>query len=256
MRSLKLSSGLEIGFDASSEKFYFPENMVCQRASKIKLSSILPGLLNKTLRYPKFVYYEFENIRHKEHDAKFTDPDYKYDLVMLPSGLMGVEYIRSHIYFAESCGEKVEISEIVEVHHGKLSILLQRNRPEPGEVIEKKAVSEGLVVKVKQGEKFCIPTGYYYTFINTTSKPTVFTRLYDSKNRCDYSKLKSEKGLAYFAIKKNARQEIVLNPRYREIPKIKNIPAGETPHMQRIPLPDRPLYEMIMENGKKLSSWF
>jgi oxalate decarboxylase/phosphoglucose isomerase-like protein (cupin superfamily) len=254
MIDLLLSSGLPIKFNEINEKFLFADNIVFNSLNRIPLKSLLPTLLNKSIRYPETVYIEHKNIRRKEDADFFKQRGYNYDLLLIPSGLMGVEFIRTHIFHSASDPDKPSISEIIEVHHGNLVILLQKNQPK-AEMDFDTRVSEGLVVRLKAGEKFALPQSYYYTFINTKSYPVIFSRFYKENTVCDYTQLRREQGLAYFAIRKNAKQEIVLNPRYREIPQIRVVSPEEVKISSTPDLSDeKPLYDEVVERSDELCS--
>jgi hypothetical protein len=255
MVDLQLSSGLSIKFDELAEKFLYGDDITFSSINRIPLASMLPGLLNKSLKYPENVYLEHRNICRKSDEEIFRTTGYNYDLLMLPSGLMGVEFIRSHIFYA-ACDGGQRLSEIVEVISGSLTILLQKNKEKIDEYEFDTSVSEGLVIRLTQGEKFAIPKGYYYTFINTRTKPVVFSRFYTKGCVCDYTLFKKEQGLAYFAIRKNAKQEIVLNPRYREIPQIRKTTPKDAQASLNPPVKsEEPLYVQIVSGASSFSSW-
>lgn len=257
MIDLQLLSGLPIKFDELAEKFSFGEGVSYHTSNRIPIASMLPGLLNKAVRYPEVVYTEHKNVHHQDHEAIFLDDALHYDIVMIPSGLMGVEFIRTHIFYADTQSDgHAGLSEIVEVLSGTLTVLLQKNQPKSDMDFDTK-VSEGLVVKLARGEKFFVPKGYYYTFVNTRGKPVVFSRFYLTGCICDYSKFRREQGLAYFAIRKNARQEIVLNPRYREIPKIRKATANQLRWQQpEQVVASEPMYSQIVQRLSELHQVF
>lgn len=255
MIDLQPVCGLPLNFDEDTEKFRYGEGILFDSVNRIPLSSMLPGLLNKALRYPETVYLEHKNIRHQQDDQFLKDTGYKFDVLMLPSGLMGVEFIRSHIFYSEPMETCSQVSEIVECQSGMLTVLLQKNAPK-GEWDFETRVKEGLVVKLRQGEKFTIPKGYYYTFINTRIRPTVFSRFYKEGCLCDYSRFKREQGLAYFAIRKNAKQEIVLNPRYRDIPQIKKISPDGFEIIAPTEFSPDPLYVQVRNQFEAINSLF
>jgi len=102
---------------------------------------------------------------------------------------------------------------------------MQKNYPK-NEFDIHTSVEEGLIVKLKCGEKLAVPQGYFYNFINTEDDPVVFVRIHKGDDLVDYTILRRERGLAYYCIRKNARQEIVHNPIYRTVPKIKSLRAN------------------------------
>ncbi len=254
MVDLQFSCGLPIKFDDITEKFQYGEGVVFSALNHIPLKSMLPGLLNKSLRYPENVYLEHRNICNRDDQPLLVQNNLNYDVVMLPSGLMGVEFIRTHIFFGT--GGEGRLSEIVEAISGTLTVLLKRNE-QKGEYYFETAVSEGLVVRLKPGEKFAVPKGYYYTFVNTKEHPVVFSRFYTKGCQCDYSTFQREQGLAYYAIRKNARTEIVFNPRYRDIPEVKRAWGRDLSLAKDVTIEinnDQPLYKQAISSAPAFSA--
>jgi len=257
MVDLTTLSGLPLKFDDISEKFQYGAGVTYNACNRIPLVSMLPGLLNKSLRYPEIVYLEHKNIHNEKDNGLFEQGKFNYDMLMLPSGVMGVEFIRTHVFYNEVVTpDQPGLSEIVEVLSGGLTVLLQKNTPRVDKWEFGTAVSEGLVVKLNRGEKFSIPRGYFYTFINNRAKPVVFSRFYIKGCACDYSTQLKEQGLAYFAIRKNAKQEIVLNPRYRDIPKIKKTNPNVITNKIKFELNPGPLYQQVVAQAPSLLAWF
>lgn len=257
MVDLTLPSGLPIKFDDLTEKFQYGENIRYQNLNRIPLTSMLPGLLNKSLRYPETVYTEHKNIHLAQDDSIFSNSLFNYDLLMLPSGVMGVEFIRTHVFYSEICDDvQASLSEIVEVLSGTLTVLLQRNTPKLDPFEFETKVSEGLVVKLTKGEKFSVPKGYFYTFINNRPRPVVFSRFYNNNCHSAYGSFSREQGLAYYAIRKNAKQEIVLNPRYREIPQIRKTAPEQIQYKAKPTLSKEPLYNQIISQASLLCELF
>lgn len=220
MVSLQDTCCLDINFDTKSHSIHYGEGVFPSDTQRIQLCNLLPTLLNKSLLYPEIVYEEHRQVFH-ETDRNIENEGLSFDLISLPPGLLGIEFIKTHIYYSPS-EEQGKYSTVVEVHLGVLTIIMQKNEPK-GELDFDTTVEEGMVVKLRKGEKIAIPTGYYYTFINTEDDPVVFVRLFKKSGAIDYSFLKRENGLAYYCIRKNARQEIVHNPLYRSIPKVKKL---------------------------------
>lgn len=249
MIDLQSLCSLPITFNNQKEKLVFGDELILESAQKVPLKSLIPSLLNKSLIYPVEVYEEYTNIRRVEHKDSLKY-EVHYDLMMIPEGLLGVEYIKSHIYFSEDKCAKNITACVVEVIHGTLTVLLQRNvvNETPNFYTE---VQEGILVEVRKGEKAIIPTGYFYTFINTTEQPVIFSILYRNKSVVDYSKFRKEQGLAYFCIRKNGRSEIVKNPRYRNIPEIKKMNAKDTLNSDFIS-DQTPLYSQMLDRVEML----
>lgn len=224
MVNLQDTCCLDIYFDTKNQSIHYGEGVYPSLTNRISLSNLIPTLLNKALMYPEVVYEEHRQVFH-EQDRNLANDGISFDLITLPAGLLGIEFIKTHIYYSPKDEGGSKFSTVVEVHYGVLTVLMQKNAPK-GELDFETSVEEGLVVKLKKGEKLAIPVGYYYTFINTQDNPVVFVRIFKKSGSFDYTYLKRENGLAYYCIRKNARQEIVHNPLYRDIPRIKKLPAN------------------------------
>jgi len=222
MVNIQDSCCLDINFDNEGHAVHFGEDVYPNHTDSIRLQQLMPTLLNKSLSYPKIVYEEHRQV-FKELDRNTMNSGVSFDLVSLPPGLLGIEYIKTHIYYSPE--QKQKYSTVVEVHFGELTVIMQKNAPKD-EFDFETSVEEGMLVKLHIGEKLAIPTGYYYTFINTEDDPVLFVKIYKNEGVLDYSFLKRERGLAYYCIRKNARQEIVQNPLYREVPPIREISAN------------------------------
>ncbi len=210
---------------------------------RIRLQHILPALLNKSLFYPEKVYSEYFDIFHKKDLKIFNENELHYEILLIPAGLLGIEFIKTHIYFSKATQNKVAC--VVQCLHGKATILLQKNKPkEQFDLFT--SVKEGYLITLRRGEKITIPTGYFYTFINTTNSSVVIARIFKKHGIINYNLLNKEGGLAYFAIRKNARTEIVFNPRYKNIPKIKKIRPKE--NLIKFDLTKEPIYKSVLTN--------
>jgi len=233
-------SSLPIQFDFSNSSFVFHECVNCRNRVRISLTNLIPALLNKSLRYPEVVYEENEDMYSSTDKSFFNGNPLHYDVVILPAGLLGIEYIKTHIYY--SAPQEGKTACFVECLYGILTVLIQKNEPK-GELDFDTSVEEGIMIKLRRGEKISIPTGYYYTFINSKNTAVIFSKIYKNKGVIDYNSLSHEQGLGYFAIRKNARTEIVFNPRYRSVPQIKKyVPSDDRFRLKYCSVP---LYQAI-----------
>jgi len=249
MIDLQSCCSLPIQFDQREGTFIFDEELNYDLEKRISLADLLPVLLNKSLVYPQKVYMEYNGLRKPDHKSFFKSR-LTYDIVYLPAGLLGIEYVKSHIYFSTpKNGSDTTSSDIIEVLYGVLTVIIQKieNRDE---FTFEAIVNEGFIVKLKKGEKLIIPKGYYYCFVNTRNVPAIFARIHRNHNTIDYSSLRKEQGLAYYVIRKNARQEVVMNPRYRVVPKIQRaIPDRISPFFKM--LGKSPLYTQLVRSPEK-----
>lgn len=204
--------GARVFIDENGFRVSWSKDFLYEKENLVSINQISPILLNRALRYPEVVYKEYQNI----HYSKLSVPNRKskYDIVYLPAGLLGVEYIKTHIYY-NPCLTTV-CDSFVEVISGILTILLQKNEENGNPFSAFTSVKEFFIVNIPKGEKFAVPTGYYYSFVNTSSEPLVFAKVVSAGHcQIDYMRLQKERGLAFYLISKNAKVEVVANPKYK-----------------------------------------
>lgn len=248
MVSLQTVCDLPILYDDFEDEVSVTAEDMCTQKRTITLSSISPTLLNKSISYPEEVYEEYSIRVDNQDEAQKLN----YDVMVFPSGLLGIEFIKSHVFFAPPtlCEEQMKFSSIVEGIQGITTIIMQKNTFGRGGCGKPK-VKEGMIMEIKPKEKIAIPSGYYYTFINTSEKCAVISRVYRSYDLVDYSGFHT-KGLAYFCIRKNAKQELVYNPMFDQIPSIKKT----TPRENHLPTMgfdmNESLYSLVKMNTEML----
>jgi oxalate decarboxylase/phosphoglucose isomerase-like protein (cupin superfamily) len=225
MLALAEIAGLPVSLADDGEVLQFNlQEVCCNTAKRVKLLDISPSLLNKSLRYPEVVYMHHSRVLLRADESSWPDV-YSYDIITIPAGLLGIEYIKTHIFY--DAGAEGKAACVVHVFSGTLTIMLQKNKPKLDRFDIETHVEEAMLIMLKQGQKAAIPAGYYYTFVNTTESPVVFARIVANEHTIDYTLLKRENGLAYYLISKNARLELVNNPRYRTLAKVKKVNAAE-----------------------------
>jgi oxalate decarboxylase/phosphoglucose isomerase-like protein (cupin superfamily) len=235
-------SSLDIHFDLETNALLYGENIKCNSCQKVTLKHLSPILLNKSLIYPEQVYEEYKGIYYQQ-DENLLNGCISYDLINLPAGLLGIEYIKTHVYYSPLDYADDKVSCIVEVLYGNLYILMQKNSPKD-ELEFYTRVDAGYLVKLKQGDRFVVPEGYLYTFVNASENNVLFSKVYKKCSIIDYAMLKKERGLAYYCIRKNGRQEIVHNPFYKNTPEIIELAINTSIFNSDIEV-SKPLYESI-----------
>lgn len=209
-------SGLPIKLDEQTGALYFDECIECETNRHVELVEIIPVLLNKYLKYPEIVYRHHKKVKDK--NKAYKEDGLRYDILSIPYGLLGIEYIRTHVYFSEY--QKDKFDSVVEVLSGSVTVVMQKNAENDDPYAFEKYVEEIVLVRLEKGQKFAIPTGVYYTFVNTEMFPAVVAKVAGHNHKeIDYSILSKERGLAYYIISKNARLEVVANPKYKVLNK-------------------------------------
>lgn len=250
MLALYAVSGLPLSVNLELEQLnYSQEEVNCEQCLQVPLASMGPVLLNKSLRYPEVVYTHHVQM-HKTEELSLMPTTFTYDVLFLPSGLLGIEFIKTHIFHMNSAFAPV--SCVIHVFEGVLTITLQKNKDKNDVFDINVHVAESWVLDVKAGEKVVIPSGYYYTFSNCLESPVVFARVVSTEHQVDYQTLRNQNGLAYYLISKNAKREVVHNPRYKDVPGIKEIDlAALNTKFGYTPDADKPLYEEVKVHKAK-----
>lgn len=244
MIDLSEVAGLAVKFDEERGDFFWGEDITCADQRCVPLSEIIPVLLNKYLKYPEIVYKHSQNVTTKDFAVS---NNLTYDLIYIPYGLLGIEYMKTHVYFSDFSENKYDC--VVEVLVGNLTIVLQKNEDQGADFQYDTCVDEITIVNVKKEDKFAIPRGFFYTFVNTGLGPLIIAKVSANKNKqIDYSMLRKEKGLACYIISKNAKIETVANPKYKINCKLKPISVRQY-NEKRKPM----FYEQLGKNDEPLA---
>jgi len=239
--------GLPIKFDEEKGRFYFDEELTYEGEFTVALSEIIPILLNRSLKYPEIVYKYNKNIYTKS--VGNITPNISYDLMYIPFGLLGIEYVKTHVYFSNLVKNKFDC--IIEVLHGELTVVMQKNKLKENDYEYDTQVDELTVVRLGKGNKLAIPTGFFYTFVNTGIGSLVLSKLSSPNWKpIDYSMLRKEKGLACYIISKNAKVETVANPKYKIEGIVEAIPYKK---FLQLLSTDSALYDELSEDSLPLS---
>lgn len=247
MRLLTEVAGLPVHVNEEVETLsYDCDEVLCAEQRAIPLYEIIPSLLNKSLRYPERVYSQHCKVALRS-DTSLWPSQLTYDLILLPAGLLGIEYTKTHIFHINTA--YADIACVIQVLEGQISILMQRNKLKNDPFEINTEVEAALVVDLGVGDTVAIPAGYYYTFVNVGETVAVFARLLGQEHQIDYQTLRRENGLAYYLISKNARREIVSNPRYRHSVEVEFVSAAEVNTKHGYIRSADPLYMQVIADG-------
>jgi oxalate decarboxylase/phosphoglucose isomerase-like protein (cupin superfamily) len=216
MPTMLHNCSLDIDFDTKNKTIKYGNGVQFANKNKVELQQLSPVLLNRYITYPKTIYEEHIKVC-EESDMIFYNNNISHDIFCIPSGLLGIEYIKTHIYYSDY--NHNTISSVIEVYRGSITVIMQKSSLSIN-YSHNNIVEEIHIVTLEIGDKLVIPSGYYYTFINTGERTAIFSRVYKNNQVADYTLLKKERGLAYYCIRKNAKCEVVKNPSYRNTPSI------------------------------------
>ncbi|BCX13664.1 MAG: hypothetical protein KatS3mg085_196 [Candidatus Dojkabacteria bacterium] len=115
-------SGIPIKFNEETLCIELGEAIRCNSEIHVSIDEINPVLLNKSVKYPEKVYRHYSDVLSHDFRGSFK---YRYDIFVIPYGLLGIEYVKTHIFYEDPSDGKYDC--VVEVLSGTLTVILQKN---------------------------------------------------------------------------------------------------------------------------------
>ncbi len=201
---LRSASGLPIVF--LDDELVF-KDAGCKEKMVVGIDDIREQLLNKELDCPEIFYTKYKEIDTK--DNLFKSKKIKVNIYTMLANLAGIEFVKTR---ATRCKK---YPRIIEILHGSGTVLIQKYiSPKDNQTIK---------IQAKKSQKIIVPAGYDFVIINTRQNtPLIFLEVahYEAIIR---RVLDENSGMAYYVIRKNAKQEIVRNPNYKIVNEPKKI---------------------------------
>ncbi len=193
--NLKKNSGLGLIYEGGNILF---EKVTYSKNKVMTLDEMREQILNEDLQSPETFYTKYS---HLDTEGVFKAKNISLNLISIPPNVAGIEYVKTK---AVQCNTH---HKIIEVTHGGGVIVIQKFIRIDGE-------SEVILLKIKANQKILVPAKYTYSLINNKSAPLIAIEFMSSKGKNKLT-LDEMKGMAYYVIRKNAKQEIVRNPLYK-----------------------------------------
>lgn len=192
---LRKSSGFPIFLEDDA---LVSDNLTYAKSEVCNVADIKNQLLNPDITNPELFSITYSNLDQEEVFAK---KGIRLDLTVVFPNLAGIEYLKS---YSTVCHSR---NRIIEILYGGGTIVAQS--------FEKADEGDIVYSNLKKGQKIIIPKGYEMSISNTKSTQLVYIQLIDKKGSVDNC-LDDMGGMSYYVIRKNAKQEIVRNPQYRQ----------------------------------------
>lgn len=192
---LKQSSGLPLFY--SGEELQ-PQGLTIKDTATICIDDIRSQLLNEELNCPEIFYKKYKDI---DKDSVFKQKNLKINIYLIFPNLAGIEYTKT---FATKCLKKPRILEVI---YGGGMILLQK--------YDSALKNRVIKIQIKKGQKIIVPAGYTCSIINSRQASTLIVLELHPREAKPRVVLDDRGGMAYYIIRKNAKQEIVRNPDYK-----------------------------------------
>lgn len=205
---LKKTTGLSLVFDGTGLECT-ESSTDYSRTDTVEIGDMRPQLLNSELSCPKIFYYVFKTIDRK---SVLKRKNLRYDIFAIPPNLAGIEYVKTKAMTCEN------YPLLLEVAHGYISLIIQLDCDKDSGEEESKA----MIIKLKKGEKFVIPPYWKFVMVNPRQATAVVSTIFSMKTY-PQTIFDETRGAAYYIIRKNARQEVVQNPRFRNYKKLKPV---------------------------------
>jgi oxalate decarboxylase/phosphoglucose isomerase-like protein (cupin superfamily) len=200
---LKNSAGFQMTFNGEDLEV---KDASFKEKKEITIDEVRKQLLNKELSCPDIFYKKYKEL---DNEDIYKSKGVKINFYTLKPNLAGIEYVKTR---ATRCNKYPRIIETV---HGGATILLQDyDGPKKNRVI---------ITSTKKKQKIIVPSGFAIVVVNARQNSNLVFSEYMSIDAKPQVALDERDGLAYYIIRKNAKQEIVRNPSY----KIVNEPEKE-----------------------------
>ena len=203
---LKKFSGLALSYDGI--KLLGEEGGIdLGRHDTVKIDDMRSQLLNPDLSCPVIFYSIYTGIDRK---SLLKRKNLSFDVYIVPQNLAGIEYVKTR-------GMRVgNFPILLEVIHGYITIILQTS-----EIDVDLGGIRSMIVKLKKGEKYVIPPQNDFVLVNTRQSTAAVAMMRSTKGRI-LDVFDETRGGANYIIRKNARQEIVQNPYYRLVTRVRS----------------------------------
>ncbi|MDX9738991.1 MAG: glucose-6-phosphate isomerase family protein [Candidatus Dojkabacteria bacterium] len=192
---LKRSSGLPLFY--SGEELQ-PQGLTLSGTTTVCIDDIRSQLLNEDLNCPEIFYKKYKDL---DKDEVFKSKNLKINIYLIFPNLAGIEYTKT---FATKCLKRPRILEVI---YGGGTVLLQKyDSPIKNRIIKS---------QIKKGQKIIVPQGYTCSIVNSRQTSNLIVLELISRDASPRIVLDDRGGMAYYIIRKNAKQEIVRNPEYK-----------------------------------------
>jgi len=192
---LKKTSGFPLVYDGEDLQI---KDLNFKEVVSVSIDDIRPQLLNKELSCPDVFYKKY---KHLDLDNLYSSKDLQINFVVLKPNLAGIEFVKTR---ATRCAKYARLIDII---YGGATILLQKYKnPKDNRIIR---------IIARKEQKVIIPAGYSAVIVNTRQNSNLIFAEFLSTNASPEVVLDDKNGLAYYIIRKNAKQETVRNPYYK-----------------------------------------
>ena len=232
---LRKSSGLPLSYNGADLQ---PQGLKFKNVFTVNIDEVRPQLLNKSLSCPETFYRRWEELDGEEI---FSEKNLLVNFYTIPPNLAGIEYVKT---LASKCDNYPRLLETV--YGGGILLMQKFNSGTDNRIIKR---------VLKKGEKTIIPSGFAYTIINIRQNSNLIV-IEICSNKSKFEKtLDDNNGMAYYVIRKNAKQEVVRNPYYKIVSDIEVI-DWDSIFQEKGITPKTPIIRQILRNYERYTWLF
>lgn len=202
-----------------------------------EIEDVRSQLLNEDLSYPEIFYTKYLTF---DQDNILEQKGLRLNIYVIPSNLAGIEYVKTRANRLKTH------PKIIEILYGGGIVILQK--------YVGKGKTDIILSKVRKDQKLIVPANYSMALVNTRQSAFVVSEIYQKDLRHSAS-LDGMKGMNYYVIRKNAKQEIVRNPNYRDESNYRRVKWDEVATRHNITL-RTPVIKQILRKYEKFSWLF
>ena len=189
-----------------------------------------PVLADPSCRETGPLYFMYRDLALTPEDRGWLEENrLRYDITVMISRELCGELAKTKGHYHPPSPAGIRYPEIYEVLEGTAHYLLQ-----------KRDLSDIVMVHAKQGDLVVVPPGYGHVTINPGRSELVMANLVSSAFSSEYGDYERLRGGAYYEL---SGGRVVRNPTYPEIPLLRICRASEIRPL--LPLPECGLYDLV-----------
>ena len=183
------------------------------------------------------LYYMYRDLFLSRADGeKLREQGVRYDITIIPPGMLGCEYVKTFGHYHPLVGEGVTFPEIYEILEGEALYLLQ-----------KLDLSDVVAVNASAGDKVLVPPGYGHVTINRSNKILKMANFVARDFSSLYGPIKERAGGAYFFTSSGW----IKNKRCPESAELRRVEALGSAKLRSLGLiKGKEMYPLLKEKGR------
>ena len=181
--------------------------------SNRKVKDMMDVLMDQSrVTYPDKILYDMYREVHlsEEELQKMRNAQLRYDITVIPPAMLGSEYVKTAGHYhpcPEYCSgagvEMLSYPEVYQVIRGTATYLLQ-----------KKDLSDFIIVEAGKGDIVLIPPNYGHVTVNADSEKLIMANWVSDAFHSEYEPVRCKAGLAYYVTEDGIAQ----NGNYDKMP--------------------------------------